>query len=284
MKRKIITLPMCRVEDQQIPLPEFRALVRNHRAWEEEVKQQEVAAEISDFEHRIFHATKRPPRLAVTPLDPVQVATLRRFLPQPITPQADRIPRPVRVLSRPMSTTVKTAVINQPATWNILDEPLVPARPIPCGGLRMWQSRAFAAAGPSGRLGIPTFSVDMQNRAERKLNEYRNSVKYLETCDNQKQEERIRRMVVDDRLAHLEKRKEQQKECADLGQEWAMKALGRIPPKKVKEVIPPPSAEEEEAMRGLTRRDEDLMDLYREKKKERQRLVQKNTSTESIDA
>jgi hypothetical protein len=269
LKRKIITIPLRRIEDQQIPLPEFRTLVRSAHTWQEQLRQQEVADDIADFERRVTGDSFRGPRIPQTPLSPAQAATLHRFLPQPVTSDASRVPPPVRVFSRPTSVTATAPRLNQPATWNLLDEPLVPARPTPCPGLKLRQHRPFTRSGLLyDRFGIPVISSEMIDRHDRKISEYENSMHYLDTSASQKAEQQLRESVHRDRLTYKAKREARTRACASMGQAWALRAVGELPEKTLLPPVEEMSPEDAEAMRFLNRKEEDLMDEYHEKKKE----------------
>jgi hypothetical protein len=210
----------------------------------------------------------------MAPPDPHQLETLEQFTPTTVGHLFDSALPPVQVFSRGTTVTTKHRLLNVPAQWNLLDEPLMPLRDSPLRPLVARQCRAFTGAQVCDHeRGLPLLSPDLQKNHRRRMSEYRNSLRYIETCDNQHEEERIRNLVVEERTAMASRRETTVRACADIGQRWALRTLGRLPKKEPKSAAEPVSVEDQEAMRDLKRRDEEIMHQYREKKKEREEML-----------
>jgi hypothetical protein len=210
----------------------------------------------------------------MAPPDSHQLQTIEQFTPTTVGHLFDSAMPPVQVFSRGRTVRTKHRLLNVPAQWNVLDELLMPSRDSPVHPPVMRQSRAFTGAQVCDHeRGLPLFSRDLQKNHRQRLSEYRNSLRYAETCDNQVEEERIRSLVAEERSAMASRRETTARACADIGQTWALRALGMLPKKKPKKVVQPISVEDAEAMRELSKRDEEIMDEYREKKKEREEML-----------
>jgi hypothetical protein len=281
LRRKLIKYPYPRIEEQQIALPEYRAIIKTTNNWRNQIEAQQIADEITTFERT--HLGKSSPSIQIPIVTPDHqvLQKVQQFQPPTETTLLDYDQPPAQVFSRSTIVTAKTRFLNCPAAWNSLDEPLMPARPSVRPTLDVRQARPFTQLRlPDTRFGIPLCTSELIKTQKRKMAEYHNSVRFLETCDNQVQEERVKERMRDERNALLTKHEETLKVCARLGQEWATGQGRRLLAMKRRKEPEPMSKEDEEAMRALKKRDDDLMDEYREKKKE---MMQRDQQAALLD-
>jgi hypothetical protein len=269
LKRKLLTYPFPRIEDQQIALPEYRRLIKTENRWRDQVEAQELADEIAAFERQHMGKTRPPSQIPIVPLDPVQQQKVQQFKLPTLNKLLDFDQPPAQVFSRSTSVSSKTRFLNSPAVWNSLDEPLIPSRAAVQTDLSVKHSRPFTQLKMGDtRFGIPLCSTDLVKLQKKKFGEYQHRLRYFETCDNQVREEQIKNRMIDERNALMSKHDKTLSLCARLGQAWATSQGTRKSSLKPKNEPAQMSKEDEEAMRYLKKRDDDLMDEHREKKKE----------------
>jgi hypothetical protein len=115
LKRKPLTFPIQRSEDQQIPIDEFRSLSRRRQVWRDQMKAQQTIDEIAAFERRQFGTAAEPPAVEMAPPDRHQLQTIEQFTPTTVGHLFDSAMPPAQVFSRGRTVRTKHRLLNVPA-------------------------------------------------------------------------------------------------------------------------------------------------------------------------
>lgn len=267
LKRRLLCYPVPRNDDQHLPIAEYRNLLQTHHRYRDQLQAQQMIDEIAEFERKNFGKTKRASPIELNPPDSMQRQTMTEFGLSP-----GQSPRSASLRVRTATVAANQRYVAKPAMWTVLDDPLIPARPptkpptVNTTAMPFQRSQKL-----SNWYGIPVVKEEIQRVNRKRMNLYNNSLRYLETCENQVREERIRTLVESERAERVARRERTTVTCADLGQQWALKAIGKLPQRDSEDDRNVISPEDQEALNALRRRDEDIMDRHREAKKLREK-------------
>lgn len=271
LKKKIISYPIPKLEEVQIPEKEYKRLLQTEHRYRTQLQAQQTADEIADFERRTTGKYKPPPHVEMERIDRNQLQTLKYF-EQSSSLKDEHTKSPNK---RAKSVVNGIRVINRPSGWNTIDEPLEPSR-VSTEALKPKHIHDRAFHVPTGvkkeDKGIPIFFKDIQKVSKKKMNEYENSLRYLYTCDNQIKEQNLRNRVDEDRMNLITKHEERQMMCAQLGQQWALRANGNWRKKQNKKEEEKIDSEDLEALNFLKQRDDELADQRRVLKRQQESL------------
>lgn len=269
LKKKIISYPISKLEEVQIPEKEYRRLLKTEHKYRTQLQAQQTADEIADFERRTTGKYKTPPRIEFEHVDRNQLRILKYYEKTESLDEIDLIQN-----KRARSVINGVRVINRPSGWNVIDAPLAPSK-VSTQNYKPKEihSKAFhVPTGVNGGKGIPIYNKDIQKISRKKMFEYEKSLRYLYTCDNQIKEQNLRSRVAEDRRNLLNKHEERQIKCAQLGQHWALRATGqwkeKIQKKEEEKIYP----EDLEALDYLRQRDDELTDQRRAMRRESEGL------------
>ncbi|OHS93992.1 hypothetical protein TRFO_11484 [Tritrichomonas foetus] len=267
LKKKIITYPIPKIEENAISVNEYRNLLKTEHKYNDDIQAQQTIDEIAEFERRNFGKTKVPKPIRIEPLDSMTKQTLDQFkIPNECFTLDYVVPR-----VRAKTVLSSERAIAKPSTWNTLDEPELPSRRISeKPPVRHKSPFLVTSIHKELKYGIPIYNKSILKINKAKMTQYETKLRYICTCDNQIREEKLKSRVNEDRNQLILKREKQMTRCAELGQMWALKMTGNLPRKpKIQHEIPP-SQEDVEAMNFLKERDEEIMNKYKQNKKEMQ--------------
>jgi len=110
-----------------------------------------------------------------------------------------------------------------PGSWCFLDEPLIPTKPFGIISKPTVHDRPFIQTSCCSRSSIPLLSPELQRLSIRKVAQHDEYVRYVKTCQNQKEEQQLRKRIDENLKKNKERRLANLKIQQDLGQDWALR-------------------------------------------------------------
>ena len=246
-KKKIISYPSSRASVVNCTDEEYKSLLIKNKKYEDDLETNELLSEIHDFEKRNFGKGEKVHHYKPKPLDPHQRSILSSLTLAEVNKIAPEAVRPETSMS---PNALSTYIRNVP-TWCNADDLLQIKTRVPLK--RKQHAHQFTTPKrANNEHGIEIVQKDLIKYRKAKDRQFNDMYRMKLSQDTAKREMITKKQISEDREALRTRQRQRIDECANMGQEWAIKMKNGPAPKP--EPIRPPSPTEVDAMQQFNSR------------------------------